>query len=518
MMRKFLLATCVALLAWPASARTLTMAVAVETTSLDPHFHNIQFNHSTDDHIFDALTYQAPDGAVVPWLAESYRMVDATTWEFVLRDGVHFHDGTPLDSDDIAFTFDRVPTVQGPSSYKHFIDAVSGFERVDARRFRLKTKEAAPFLPFDLSGVAILSRKLHTGATTADFNSGKAAVGTGPYKFVQFTRGERLALARNPDWWGARQPWDEVILRPIASDASRLSALLAGEVDLADRMAPDDLERIRNDPKLALASGRAHQVLYLFPDSTHDTLPLTWDKQGKPLGKNPTRDPKVREALSLAINREAIARAIMNGAGYPAEQMVAPGAIGRDETLPPLAYDPVRAKKLLAEAGYPDGWKWTMVAPSNMYQNDAKVAQAIAQMFTRIGIETSLDTFTPVVFYPKINAREHPLFMTGYLSSSSVTVLGTVVVSPGVGGAFGQTNRMGYSNPALDKLFLGAIVETDPVKRATEMARAMRMTIEDRAVIPVIFTGYNWATRKDRVTYTPNVLGYTQAINAQPVP
>jgi len=510
------LALALSLLALPAMARTLTMAVAVETTSLDPHFHNVQFNHSTDDHIFDALTYQGPDGQVVPWLAESYRMVDAQTWEFTLRDGVKFHDGTKLDPDDVAFTFARVPTVQGPSSYKHFIEAVAGYERIDDRRFRLTTKTVAPFLPFDLSGVAILSRSIHKDATTADFNAGRATIGTGPYKMVKFARGERLVLARNPDWWGPKQPWDEVVLRPIASDASRLSALLAGEVDLADRMAPDDLDRIRADPKLALFSGRAHQVLYMFPDSTHDTLPLTFDKAGKKLDRNPTKDIRVREAISLAINRDAIVRAIMSGAGSPAEQMVAPGAIGRDETLKPLAYDPARAKALLAEAGYPNGWKWTMVAPANMYQNDAKIAQALAQMLNRVGIETALDTFTPVIFYPKINAREYPIFMTGYLSSSSVTVLGTVVLSKSLGGAWGQTNRMDYANPTLDKIFLSGISRMDAAQRAAEMAEAMRITITDRALIPVIFTSYNWATRKDRVAYTPNVLGFTQAIYATP--
>ena len=515
-MRPFL-ALALSLLAFPAMARTLTMAVAVETTSLDPHFHNVQFNHSVDDHIFDALTYQGKDGEVIPWLAESYRMVDGQTWEFTLRAGVKFHDGTPLDPDDVAFTFARVPTVQGPSSYNHFIEAVSGYERIDDRRFRLKTKEVEPFLPFNLTGVAILSRKIHAGATTADFNSGKIAIGTGPYRLVNFARGERLVLARNPDWWGPKQPWDEVIMRPIANDASRLSALLAGEVDLTDRMAPDDLERIRGDAKLTLVSSRAHQVIYMFPDSVHATIPWTFDKQGRPLGRNPTKDIRVREAISLAINRDAITRAIMSGAGTPADQMVAPGAIGRDETLKPLAYDPVRAKALLAEAGYPDGWKWTMVSPANMYQNDAKIAQALAQMLTRVGIDTSLDTFTPVAFYPKINAHEYPIFMTGYLTSSSVTVLGTLVLSKSLGGSKGQLNRMDYSNPALDRAFLSGISQLDPVQRARDLAEAMRQTITDRAVIPVIFTAYNWAMRKDRVTYTPNVLGFTQAFYAAPV-
>jgi len=501
-----------------AQAATLTMGVAVDTTSLDPHYHNIQFNHSIDEQIFDPLTYQDAGGAVVPWLAESWRQVNDDTWEFRLRPGVTFHDGTRLDPDDVAFSFRRLGAIASPSPLTHYIETVAGYERIDDRTFRLRTYGPSPTLPLDLSAVPILSRILHKDATTADFNSGKTAIGTGAYRLVRYARGDAIELERNPNWWGPAQPWDRVLMRPIPNDGARLAALLSGDVDLIDRVSPDDLPRLRGDPALQVFSVRALQVLYLFPDTSRDTLPLTFDKAGRPLATNPTRDPRVREAISLAINRGAIAERVMQGAGFPAEQMVAPGAIGRDETLQPPLYDPTRARALLAQAGYPNGWVWTLVGPKGMYQNDDKVAQAIAQMLTRVGIETKVEVLIPASFYARINAREFPIFMTGYLNASAVITLRSLVVSKESGPGNGALNRMAYRNPDFDRLFLAMAKDPDDAQRARGLAASMRMIIKDHALIPIIYTANNWVARRDRVVYTPNVMGFTQAMSARPAP
>ena len=507
-----------------ATARPLTIAVGSDVTSLDPHFHNTAINHATGDHIYEPLTFQDAQGQVIPNLARSYRLIDDHTWEFELHPDVTFHDGTKLEPEDVAFTFARIPTVRGPSSYTHFIESVASVERLSATTFRIKTRVPDPFLPFNLAGAKILSRTIHNDAQTPDFNSGKLAVGTGPYRFVSYARGDRLILRRNDAWWGNRnpataQPWTEVTIRVISSDASRMAALLAGEVDLADRVPPDDLPAKRNNPALSVFSIRGHQVAYLFPDSTRDgPLPLTVDKRtGQPLAANPLRDRRVREALSLAINRRAISETIMNGGSFPADQMVAPGAIGRDDTLPELGFDANRARALLAEAGYPDGWRWTIIAPNGLFSGDAKIAQALAQMFTRVGIETRLETMVNAMFIPKINAREHPIFMMSYLSSTSVPVLRSVWITRGSGPGNGVANRMHYSNPALDQVFLSAVTRMDDAVRKQELAQAMRLGIQDFATIPVVFAGYNWGARKDRVTIEPNVLGFTQAMLIRPV-
>jgi len=503
--------------------RPLTIAVASDVTSLDPHFHNTAINHATGDHIYEPLTFQDAQGQVIPNLARSYRLVDDHTWEFELHPDVAFHDGTKLDPEDVAFTIARIPTVKGPSSYTHFIESVVGMERLSATTFRLKTRTPDPFLPFNLAGAKILSRNIHADSQTPDFNSGKLAIGTGPYRFVSYARGDRLVLKRNDAWWGNRDPataqaWSDVTIRVINSDASRMAALLANEVDLADRVPPDDLPAVRENPALSVFSIRGHQVAYLFPDSSRDgPLPQTVDKKtGLPLAANPLRDRRVREAISLSINRRAISATIMNGGSFPADQMVAPGAVGRDDTLPELAFDPVRARALLAEAGYADGWRWTIVAPNGLFSGDAKIAQAMAQMFARIGLETRLDTMVNAMFIPKINAREHPMFLMSYLSSTSVTVLRSVWVSKGTGPGNGVANRMDYRNPDLDRVFLSGVTRLDDTLRARELAMAMRIGIEDLATIPVVFAGYNWAARKGRAMIEPNVLGFTQAMLIRP--
>ena len=501
-----------------AQPRPLIFAVAADVTSLDPHFHNTAINHATGDHIYEPLTFQNALGQVVPNLAKRFTLIDDQTWEFELHDGVRFHDGTPLDPDDVAFTIARIPTVKGPSSYTHFTESVVAMERISPTVFRLKTRNPDPFLAFNLAGAKILSRTTHADAQTTDFNSGKLAIGTGPFRFASYLRGDRLTLKRNDEWWGHRipataLPWGDVTIRVINSDASRMAALLAGEVDLADRVPPDDLPHMRAQAPLQVFSIRGHQVAYLFPDSNKDILPQTFDKKtNQPLAANPLKDRRVREAISLALNRRAIADTIMNGGSFPADQMVAPGAIGRDDTLPDLPFDATRARTLLAEAGYPDGWRWTIIAPNGLFSGDAKIAQAVAQMLTRVGIETKLDTMVNAMFIPKINAREHPMFMMSYLSSISVPVLRSVWVSKGAGPGNGVANRMDYRNPDLDRVFLGAVTRMNDAQRARELAQAMRIGIEDLATIPVVFAGYNWAARRDRVTIEPNVLGFTQAM------
>jgi len=507
----------------PAMAQSLTFAVASDVTSLDPHFHNTAINHATGDHIYEPLTFQDRHGKVIPNLARAFRLIDDHTWEFELHADVKFHDGTPLDPEDVAFTVARIPQVKGPSSYTHFIESIVGMERISATTFRLKTRMPDPFLPFNLAGAKILSRSIHKDAQTPDFNSGKLAVGTGAFRFVSYARGDRLVLKRNDAWWGNRDPntalaWQDVTIRSISSDASRMAALLAGEVDLADRVPPDDLDLIRKNPALALHSIRGHQVAYLYPDSSRDVLPQTFDKKtGAPLAANPLRDRRVREAISLAINRRAISETIMSGGSFPADQMVAPGAIGRDDSLPELKYDLPRARALMAEAGYPDGWRWSIVAPNGLFSGDAKISQAIAQMLSRIGIDTRLETMVNAMFIPKINAREHPMFMMSYLSSTSVTVLRSVWVTKGTGPGNGVANRMHYSNPELDRVFLGAVTRMNDEQRARELAQAMRIGIQDLATIPIVFAGYNWGARKDRVTIEPNVLGFTQAMLMRPI-
>jgi peptide/nickel transport system substrate-binding protein len=269
-----------------------------------------------------------------PALAESWKLVDNTTWEFRLRKGVTFHDGTPFTADDVIFTVERVPNVpNSPNSFAQFTRGIESMRKVDDHTVVVKTKAPNPQLLSDFANVFIVSAKAAKGATTADFNSGKAVVGTGPYKLVEWVSAERLVVDRNEKYWGGRPQWARVTERVIAKDPSRLASLLAGQVDAIDAVPIPDLERLKRDGKYALFRGPAALVHYIALDSNRDVSPFVTAKDGKPLAANPLKDPRVRKALSLALNRDAIAKRVMEGSAIPASQMM-PEAVPDGEPQP----------------------------------------------------------------------------------------------------------------------------------------------------------------------------------------
>ena len=234
-------------------------------------------------------------------------------------------------------------------------------------------------MPSDMTQIAIISKQF-ANASTEDFNSGKAAIGTGPYKLVRYAKGDRIELARNDAWWGGKTPWEKVTLRLLTQDASRVAALLAGDVQAIENVPTADVAKLKQDKRLALYRTVSDRLMYLHLDSNRDVTPFATDKAGKPLDRNPFKDARVRRALSMAINRPAIVERVMEGEAIPAGQLVPDFLFGATKNLKVEKFDPEGAKKLLAEAGYPDGFGITLHAPNNRYVNDAKIAQAIAQM------------------------------------------------------------------------------------------------------------------------------------------
>ena len=368
----------------PTAAGTdLTIGIGADVTAIDPHYHNLTPNSNVAAHIFDYLVLRDERQKPIPGLAESWRTVDPLTWEFKLRRGVKFHDGSDFTAADVIAPF-TVYTKQ-----------IKEMTVVDAYTIRLKTAAPYPLMPTDLTQVAIISKNARK-ASTEDFNSGKAAIGTGPYKLVRYAKGDRIELARHDAYWGGKTPWEKVTLRLLPNDASRVAALLAGDVQAIEYVPTSDVARIRADKRLKVYKIIADRLIYLHMDSDRDTSPYVTDKQGKPLSRNPLKDPRVRKALSKAINRNAIVDKVMEGEAVPAGQLLADGMFGTTRNLKVEAYDPDGAKKLLTDAAYPDGFGITIHAPNNRYVNDAKIAQAVAQMLTRIGIATRVEAmFAP---------------------------------------------------------------------------------------------------------------------------
>ena len=486
-----------------ATAQELRLGVAAEPTSMDPHFHNLTPNNSMLSHIFEYLVDQDERQRLQPGLAESWKAIDDTTWEFKLRRNVKFHDGTPFTADDVLFSFERAPNVEGsPSSFGIYAKGKT-LTKVDDHTVHIKTAAPYPLMPNDVSQIFIISKKHATGAKTTDFNSGKAAVGTGPFRYVEYTPGNRIVMQRNESYWGTKPHWARVVFRGIKSDPSRVAALLAGDVDLIDEVPATDMERLKKDPKLTIAQTVSNRIIYLHLDHFRDDSPFVKAKDGGAI-RNPLRDRRVRTAVSKMIDRDAIVSRVMEGQAVKAGQLLPDGFFGVSKKLKPVAYDPAGAKKLLAEAGVPNGFRLTIHSPNDRYPNDAKIAEAVGQMLTRNGIDTQVVTMTQGVFFREASTGspdKGPKFSfilvgwgsgTGEASSPLKSLLATFSREKGMG----PSNRGRYSNPEVDKLINEALATVDDAKRQDLLARATEVAIEDVGIIPLHYQVNTWAMRK----------------------
>jgi peptide/nickel transport system substrate-binding protein len=518
-----------AVLASPAVAQELTIGVSAEPSALDPHYHNLGPNNAMRRHMFESLVLSDENQRLSPGLAISYEPLDDTTWEFKLREGVKFHDGSPFTARDVVFTVCRIPTVENsPSSFTVYTKAIAGMEVKDPHTLIIKTDSPYPLLPNEASSWGILSATANgvtgdigfsrDGCTgidsypkTEDFNSGKAAVGTGMYKFKEFTRGDKVVLERNDDYWGGKADWATVTFRPITSDGPRVAALLAGDVDLIENPPLQDLERIKSEG-FQVAQGLSNRVIYLHMDQLGEPSPGITGTD-----KNPFKDIRVRKAMSMAINRDAIVERIMNGVAVPAGELLPQGMFGTTPGAEAEKYDPEAAKKLLAEAGYPNGFGLTIGTPNDRYINDAQVTQAVAQMLTRIGIQTQVDAVTASTFFKRRNAFEFSMYLAGWGASTGEmsSPLRALVATPDKAKGYGGTNAGRYSNPEMDAVIGKALATVDDDKREALLREASQMVIEDYGILPLHYEVTPWAFRKG-LSFVPRVDQYTLALGVKP--
>ena len=490
--------TALALVSAPVSAADLRIALSSEPTSIDPHFHNLSPNNALADHLFDALINQGPNQELEPGLAVSWKPLDDTTWEFKLRQGVTFHDGSPFTADDVVFTLERAANVpDSPSGFGIYTKAVASTKVVDDYTIHLITAAPYPLLPNDISTVKIVSREKGTGATTADYNSGKAAIGTGPYKFTSYTPGASIVVQRADNYWGEKATWDKVTLRPITNSASRVAALLSGDVDVIEAVPTADIKQLKSNASVSLSQGVSNRVIYLHIDSDKDVTPMVTAKDGKEI-KNPFKDVRVRKAISMAINRQAIVDRVMEGVGLPAGQLLPKGFFGVNPAIDVPKYDPEGAKKLLTEAGYKDGFKLTLHGPAGRYINDAQVVQAVAQMLSRIGIETAVETMPPSTFFGRASKLEFSLMLvgwgsgTGEASSPLKSLLATFNRERGMG----ASNRGRWSNAEFDKTLDQALVTVDDAAREKLLQKATEIAMNEVGLIPLHYEVSTWGVKK----------------------
>ena len=493
-----------ALYALPVAAANLTIGLGTDVTALDPHYHNVTPNNNVANHIFGTLVQRGEKMQLEPGLAASWKAVDPLTWEFKLRKGVKFHDGSDFTAADVVASIERVPTVpNSPSPFTAYSKQIKEIQVVDPLTLRFKTATPYPLMPSDMTQIVIVSRAA-AKATTDDFNSGKAAVGTGPYKLVRYAKGDRIELVRNDGYWGGATPWEKVTLRLLPQDASRVAALLSGDVQAIEAVPTADVAKLKTDRKLTLTSTVADRLIYLHMDSDRDVSPFLTDKAGKALTKNPLKDPRVRKAISKAINRQAMVEKVMEGQAVPAGQLVPDFLFGASKSLKVEPFDPEGAKKLLAEAGYPEGFGITIHAPNNRYVNDAKIAQAVAQMLARVGIDTKVVTMPSSTFFAQATDLKFSLMLLGWSTGTgqSSSSLKALLMTYNRDKGYGTANRGRYSNGKVDALTEDAMASVDDAKREAYLQRAAEIAIGDTGIIPLHYQVNQWATR-DGIVYAP---------------
>jgi peptide/nickel transport system substrate-binding protein len=486
-----------------ASAENLTVALAAEPTSMDPHYQNLTINNSFATQVYNALVLQDVNQNLLPGLATSWKPIDDSTWEFKLRPGVKFHNGSTFSAEDVVATMQRAANVpNSPSSFATFIKGKT-FEVIDELTLQVATDKPYPFTPNDMSRISIIDSAF-VDATTEDFNIGVSSFGTGPFTFTKWLPGDLLEIKRNDDYWGSVVEWDNIIVRPISDGTTRTAALLAGDVDFIERVSPSDLPTIESRAGISVFKSVSNRLLYLTLHMTDTPIkPYVTDSNDKPI-TSPFQDIRMRKAVSLAINRKAIADRVMDGLSAPAGQFSPEGYIGYSNDLQPDLYDPEQAKELISAAGYADGFKLIMHGPAGRYSNDTRILEAIAQMLSRVGIDTSVETMPASVFFKRFarggpdKKPEFTAAMSGYANGSGEPShpLRIFIHTKQKERGYGPGNRNGYSNSEVDKLIEDGRSSMDIAMGENAFIEATNIAMQEYALIPIHHEIATWAARE----------------------
>ena len=522
-MRSFFMGLlCASAMATPVLAQTLTIGVRGGPDSIDPHFTATGTHAEALKHVFDTLVWSGDGLELMPRLAESWKVINDNTWEFKLRRGVKFHDGSDFTAQDVKFSIERVPVVSGPNPTTIYVRRVKETKVIDALTLHVITDGAAPTLPNDFIRLFIVSAKAAAGLTkeTANeaFNSGKAAIGTGPYKYVSWQPKGDLVLARNDAYWGPKEPWARHVRKEIANDAARVAQLKAGQLDLITRVPATDVAALKRDAKISVQTIDTFYVFNVELDMREKALNVS-AKDGSALARNPFLDVRVREAIDLAIDRKALASVAMEELGRPANQMVTPSIFGFNKALAERRYDPAAARKLLADAGYANGFKLQFSFTQDRLPGDKEVGTSIAQMLAAIGIDAQPNAQPAAVFFPARTRGEYSMSMSGWgtLTGEAHYTLSSLAHSNDKEKKMGAFNVLNYNNPVMDKLLQDAAIEMDVAKRRKYLEDAATLLEKDRQRLPIVSVGSAWAMQKDKVTIKPRVDEDTLAMNIKPV-
>ncbi|MFI5447345.1 ABC transporter substrate-binding protein [Polaromonas sp. UC242_47] len=485
-----------------ASAVTLRVGNQGDALSMDPHSLNESLQISVNENVYEPLVTRGRDYKLAPSLATSWKQTSPTVWRFELRKGVQFHDGTPFTADDVIFSYERAKS--DGSDMKTYVGQIKEIKKLNDHSIDIVTIAPFPILPELFTHFNIMSKKwCETNQATKPVDRRKGienaasfrANGTGPFRLRERQPNVRTTYVRNGNYWGKIEGnVDEVIFNVIGNDATRVAALISGEIDAMEPIPVQDVGRVKAASNLKVLQGPELRVIFLGMDQKRDELLFSNVK-----GKNPFKDKRVRQAFYQAIDIEGIKRTVMRGASMPIAQMFPAQVNGYAPDLEKrLPYDPEASKKLLAEAGYPNGFEVTMNCPNDRYVNDGAICQAVAANMARVGVKIKLEVETKGTYFPKILRRDTSFYMLGWTSSTvdAHNVLYAIMSTPGDGGR-GQFNLGAYSNPKFDELTDKIASETDIKKRNDMIHEAIKIHQDDVGHLPLHAQTLNWGAKKN---------------------
>ncbi|MEM9575791.1 MAG: ABC transporter substrate-binding protein [Pseudomonadota bacterium] len=501
----------------PVSAEDLTIGVKAEISAADPH---VLFgpNRNIGGQVYEPLFATDNSQNPMPGLVESWSAVEPTLYEFKLREGVLFHDGSTLTAEDVKFSFERALTLDAPRTFKTYLKNVDTVEVVDDLTFQIRTKAPTAILINNLTTFGIVSKASAMNADENAFAAGEVA-GTGPYRWVSYTPGDSVVLEGHDDYWGGAPNFDQVTYKFLKNESTRVAALLSGDVQVIDEVPPNLVKRLEDDEAIEVTAATSYMLNYVGLDQHREVSPYVTGLNGEEI-PNPFLDVRVRTAMSHLLNRELISERIMDGLSTPAGQFVPEGMVGHVEGLEPVAYDVGRAKELLAEAGYPDGFKLTIHCTNDRYMNDGKVCEAMGQLLSAGGIPTEVQTLPRSVYFKRASSGgvngepEFSFYMVGFGAANGVAdaALTALVMTYDKAAKTGANNRARYSNADVDRLANEAAAEIDEARRLELLEEATRIAIDEVGVLPIHHLSAVWATR-DGLVIEPRTDLFTRAQN-----
>ena len=484
-----------------ANAQTVRIANQGDALSMDPHSLNESLQLSVTGNVYEPLVGRGKDLGLAPALATSWKQTAPTVWRFELRKGVQFHDGTPFTADDVVFSFARA--AGDGSDMRSYTNDIKEVRKVGDHAVEIETKAPFPILPDVISLVYIMSKKWCEAnkaerpvdrrkgiENTASFK----ANGTGPFRVRERQPNVRTVFTRHGGYWDKIEGnAAEVVFTPIGNDATRVAALLSGEVDVMEPVPVQDIARVNASGSVRAVTGPELRTIFLGMDQKRDELLYSNVK-----GKNPFKDKRVRQAFYQAIDIKGIKKTVMRGASNPSAQLVGPGINGFQPEMKRLPYDVEAAKKLMAEAGYPNGFEVSMNCPNDRYVNDGRICQTVAANLSRINVKINLQAETKGTYFPKVLRRDTSFYMLGWTPTTydSHNALNALMICPDDKTGAGQFNLGAYCNPKLDELTKKILVETDKPKRDAMIKEAFEVHTADVGHLPLHQQALAWGVSK----------------------